>query len=512
MPRFEDLPADRRAVLQLLLKQGKSYDELARLLRIDSQRVRERARDAVLQLGPPGRKDELVDYLLGQQSASQQAATRSLLEESAEAGAWARGVAAELREIGAAELPEIPAERFAAPVAAGAAPRAARGEVPPLAERPVLTTPRHLHHHDFLAREAERLARQPQLGLAGLLIVAGAVFMLTVGAGGASDSLAIIGPMSTFALPVIAMIALWWEDWPGSSLRGGLSGLVDTVIIIASAVLLTMLGQIVVGHLDLKGVFEVDPGPHLAIYPATMPLAALAFATMLHLTFVWEGWPLRQLGRFRSGASALAISWIVAVVAYLLLANTDVVPPPVREIIGLHNPGGPVGGQELGAWLVCVVSWQVVFFIGLKGWPFSLFEKRAQRLVAANFGIIGGGWVTYLVLHGLLDVTTGKVAALGGCVIAAAVTLALLFEGWPAARMPPSRAREVTVGLIAAGALAIYGVLYVLAGTVDHWVRATSNEWIAIAALNFIAGSVIIHVAVWKRWPLHETMPEDGAG
>jgi len=34
--------------------------------------------------------------------------------------------------------------------------------------------------------------------------------------------------MSTFALPVIAMIAFWWEDWPGTIVRPPLTGLVDT--------------------------------------------------------------------------------------------------------------------------------------------------------------------------------------------------------------------------------------------------------------------------------------------
>ena len=38
MSRLDDLPADRKAVLQLLLKQRKSYDDLSGLLRIDPSR------------------------------------------------------------------------------------------------------------------------------------------------------------------------------------------------------------------------------------------------------------------------------------------------------------------------------------------------------------------------------------------------------------------------------------------------------------------------------------------
>ena len=118
MSRIDDLPADRRAVLQLLLKQGKSYDDLAALLRIEPQTVRERARDALDRLGPADgadvsrdEQDEIADYLLGQQSASERAATRDLLETSAQGRAWARIVSGELRPLAGDALPDIPAER-----------------------------------------------------------------------------------------------------------------------------------------------------------------------------------------------------------------------------------------------------------------------------------------------------------------------------------------------------------------------------------------------------------------
>lgn len=118
MPRIDELPADRRAVLQLLLKQGKSYDDLAALLRIEPAAVRERARDALDRLGPVGgadlsdaEQDEIADYLLGQQSASERASTRELLEVSGPGRAWARVVSGELRELAGDNLPEIPAER-----------------------------------------------------------------------------------------------------------------------------------------------------------------------------------------------------------------------------------------------------------------------------------------------------------------------------------------------------------------------------------------------------------------
>jgi hypothetical protein len=117
MAPIDELPADQRAALQLLLKQGRTYDEIAQLLRIDESAVRERARAALDALGPDSvenlsleRQDEVADYLLGQQSASQRAATREFLESSAPGRAWARAVAGELRELAGDSLPEIPAE------------------------------------------------------------------------------------------------------------------------------------------------------------------------------------------------------------------------------------------------------------------------------------------------------------------------------------------------------------------------------------------------------------------
>jgi hypothetical protein len=114
---LEDLTDPQRAILGLLLKQGKSYDEIATLLKSSSTSVQGRARDAVRALGPEtpqigsDRHAEIADYLLGQQSASRRAATREYLEASAPGRAWARAVAGALRPLGGDNLPEIPAER-----------------------------------------------------------------------------------------------------------------------------------------------------------------------------------------------------------------------------------------------------------------------------------------------------------------------------------------------------------------------------------------------------------------
>jgi Mg/Co/Ni transporter MgtE len=117
MGSLESLNAQQRAVVQLLLRQGKSYDEIAALLHSDAAAIRRRAHGAVGALAPDDadvpadRRNEIADYLLGQQTASQRAATREYLEGSAAGRGWARAAAGALASVGGAEkLPDVPAE------------------------------------------------------------------------------------------------------------------------------------------------------------------------------------------------------------------------------------------------------------------------------------------------------------------------------------------------------------------------------------------------------------------
>jgi len=116
MASLDSLTDPQRAILQLLLKRGKSYEEIAALLKSDTTSVQGRAHDAVSALGPERpdigdeRRNEIADYLLGQQTASRRAATREYLEDSAEGRTWARSVGGALRPLGGDALPEIPSE------------------------------------------------------------------------------------------------------------------------------------------------------------------------------------------------------------------------------------------------------------------------------------------------------------------------------------------------------------------------------------------------------------------
>ena len=116
MAPAERIDASQRAVVQLVLKQGQTYGEIADMLGLDADAVRNRAHAALQALGPttPGltaqRRSEVADYLLGQQSVSQREATRAHLGRSASARAWARAVSGELKPLGGDDLPDIPDE------------------------------------------------------------------------------------------------------------------------------------------------------------------------------------------------------------------------------------------------------------------------------------------------------------------------------------------------------------------------------------------------------------------
>ncbi len=115
MPSLDSLPGDQRAVLQLVLGRGRSYDEIARLLSIDRAAVRGRALAAVDSLGPPSgldldQREKIADYLLGQLPAAEVDDVRDLLGQSPSARGRARAVSAELAPLASGPMPEIPAQ------------------------------------------------------------------------------------------------------------------------------------------------------------------------------------------------------------------------------------------------------------------------------------------------------------------------------------------------------------------------------------------------------------------
>ena len=379
-----------------------------------------------------------------------------------------------------------------------------RGGTEPLPGRPLLTTPPHLQDQASADLQRQRLAGQPWLGVGGLLLGAAVFFALALGTGSTRTSLLILGPISTFALPAVAMVAFWWNDWPGSRLTTPWTGLIDTLLVAAAAVVLTIAGQAIVERSDLRGVFEASPGPGVpATFPATLALAGAAFTAMLQLSLVCERWPLGGGGRLWSGIAALPISWAIGIGAYFLFVNLDAMPAAERAA-GLRNPGGPIAGPEFGSALTAVGLWQAVFFIALRGWPVNTITRRPARLLAGNALVIGLGALAYLVLRNLAHWQPDAISAACGCIISATLIVAMLFDGWPAARLPPAPARALALALTALIALALDRALAAYADSI-RWTRATPNEWITTAALSFIGAGIILHVGIGLRWPFART-------
>ncbi|HTZ88062.1 MAG TPA: sigma factor-like helix-turn-helix DNA-binding protein [Solirubrobacteraceae bacterium] len=116
MSRLDDLPPDQRATLSLLLRRGKTYAEVAEMLEIPERSVHDRAHAALAVLAAreareltPSEREEVGDYLLGQRSAiAERLATRTYLEGSPQARAWAGALADELEPLAGSALPEIP--------------------------------------------------------------------------------------------------------------------------------------------------------------------------------------------------------------------------------------------------------------------------------------------------------------------------------------------------------------------------------------------------------------------
>jgi hypothetical protein len=383
------------------------------------------------------------------------------------------------------------------------------GRPEPLPGRPTLTTPPSLQRPAAADLQRQRLAAQPRLGLGGLLLAAVVFFALALGTGSAATSLLILGPISTFALPAVAMVAFWWNDWPGSELTTPWTGLIDTLLVVAAAVVLTIAGQAIVERPDIRGVFDATPGPGVPVtFPATLALAGAAFSAMLQLSLVCERWPLASVGRLRSGIAALALSWTIGIGAYFLFVNLDALPAAERAAAGLRNPGGPIAAPDFGSALIAVGVWQAVLFIALRGWPVNSITRRSRRLLTGNALVLGLGALTYIVLRNLAHWQSDAISAVCGCVISAALIVGMLFEGWPAARLRTAPGRALTLVLTALVALALNRALAAYAHGV-HWTRATPDDWITTAALSFIGAGIILHVGIGLRWPFAQRTKEN---
>jgi hypothetical protein len=178
MSQFDSLPADQKAVLQLLLRQGRSYEELSGLLKLEPGAVRERAHRALDALG--GRDDlgaalgddrraELSDWLLGQQSGADAERTTAFLASSGPGRAWARTVGDQLRPAGGDRIPEVPAEGRATPATEAGPPAATAAAPATAAAAPAAMTP-----------GGHRVSRRGGAFLIGGVLAAAAIILVLV--------------------------------------------------------------------------------------------------------------------------------------------------------------------------------------------------------------------------------------------------------------------------------------------------------------------------------------------
>jgi hypothetical protein len=207
MATFDQLSAEQRAVIELVLGSGRSYDALADMLGATPSRVRELAREALTELSPatasrvdPEWRGQLVDYMLGQQSGPESTATQSHLKRSEPARVWSYSVLDSLDHLyGNGARPVIPGAD-----GGGVAPRRererkrererdrkpAKAEAAEAAEKPK-REPLRKPAGEPLSDEARAVVRRRRFvgGGIGLLVLAGVIVgIIALASGGGSDN------------------------------------------------------------------------------------------------------------------------------------------------------------------------------------------------------------------------------------------------------------------------------------------------------------------------------------
>lgn len=179
------LTDDQRAMLQLLLQRGQSYEDIASLLGLDVEQVRSRARAALTEIGgeDPDRDVSLTDYLLGQADPIGRADAARQLGSDPKARDLAERLATQLRVLApGAELPDL-----AGADSGAAKAKEARAPAPkPSGE--AAAAPATPQAGGGLAATLTRNQRQVIAGLVGIGILITVVVLAIAGVfGGGSD-------------------------------------------------------------------------------------------------------------------------------------------------------------------------------------------------------------------------------------------------------------------------------------------------------------------------------------
>jgi hypothetical protein len=189
MTPLELLAPDQRAVLELVVRQDRSYGELSELLGIPEREVRDRAEAALRSLAgepadPSVDTGRIADWLLGQQPDRAAAATAERVGSSEPARAWASTVADRLREIGGERVPEVPGPARSRADAPAPRPRPLREPRPAGAD----ARPAARSSASAAAPAASRLGGALLIGATVLILVAVLVWPVNLLGLGGDDS------------------------------------------------------------------------------------------------------------------------------------------------------------------------------------------------------------------------------------------------------------------------------------------------------------------------------------
>ena len=195
MGSLETLSPDQRAVLDLVLQRGRSYDDIARLLAIDRAAVRARALAAFDELGPdtgiaPESRALITDYLLGQLPERVAEETRERLANSPYERAWARVLASELAPMASQPLPAIPdgTRSTTAGTTAPAEATPARPADEPAGRGARASKPRDARPRRLSDRPTSRRGGAILLGVGALVVVAVVVILIAILGGGSPST------------------------------------------------------------------------------------------------------------------------------------------------------------------------------------------------------------------------------------------------------------------------------------------------------------------------------------
>ncbi|QZY50715.1 hypothetical protein [Leucobacter tenebrionis] len=310
----------------------------------------------------------------------------------------------------------------------------------------------------------------------------------------------------TFGLPVLIIATLWWNGWPFTALGRSAGGWARFAFLVISTLVLTAVGQLATGALDVAGIFGVAGS--YGIFPYAFVLGAGVFVAALQLTFVTGRMPFTNLRPVAAGWAAIATAWILGLAQYFFLLNWDDGPgrPPAPPLSGY----GPVYALDWPAILLSICVIQMVFFVLLKGDPFVRIRSAWLRFIVVNVFSIAGGLLLHWGLQ-LLGLNGNIISAVAAAVIAAVILIEILFSGWPFTGGTGAPAQIGRVALALTIAAVLYAMLVGL-GSIGYPAAGAGvppiELWVAGVCLNLIAAFSIVHVAVFDRWPLAGSEPE----